>query len=51
MDPCRAHEARAVGAATILLIVAALDLPAMRDHGVNAFPVGEALMRAAELFS
>jgi hypothetical protein len=48
VDAYKVHETRAVGAATILLIVAALDLPAMRDHGVNAFPGGEAFMRAAE---
>jgi len=44
VDPYQIHEARAMGADAILLIVAALDLPALRDFEAIAGGLGMAVL-------
>ncbi|HUF80681.1 MAG TPA: indole-3-glycerol phosphate synthase TrpC [Burkholderiales bacterium] len=44
IDPYQVHEARAAGADCILLIVAALDLPLMRDLEATAHALGMAVV-------
>ena len=44
VDPYQIHEARAMGADAILLIVAALDLPALRDFEAIACGLGMAVL-------
>lgn len=44
VDPYQVYEARAMGADAILLIAAALDLPAMRDLEAQAHELGMAVL-------
>ena len=44
VDPYQVYEARAMGADAILLITAALDLPAMRDLEALAYELGMAVL-------